>query len=169
MSLVRMSVPDLDARLEIDTHYLDIINTLIWENDALSACEGWPSFAVRATVGQKALYLMHVFASQVNNGGFSQYLWNCPELLDPFLESSVLFSWPELQERIEKVMKSAPPTALLAALQSRANFDFDEATSRWRSEVDDEEFCSWFYSSEDNLSERVREMIRRTPNDFVTG
>lgn len=58
------------------------------------------------TQGQRILYVLSAFDGQVNNGGITQFFWNCPDLIFEVSEALQLLGETELAQAYDKALES---------------------------------------------------------------
>jgi hypothetical protein len=126
---------------------------------------------------QRAVAAFSEFQGQVQNGGISQYIFNCSEQLKYLLDALPLMEWRELETQVRGAL-SALDSDMIADLGSTHEiWDNEEAefADRWAAfrawvdAFDGDDFDEWFYDHYDEYVRCLMSLIWRRRAELITG
>jgi len=124
-----------------------------------------PNIRDSLTTGQRILNALTALDGQVNNGGISQFFWNCPDLIFEARDASLSLRLTELHDLYQKAVQR-----LLAKLDGwielRKQWIMNPADAKWDAFADSYELLQldWFT---DTYFTRLGALLRRTLVDYV--
>ena len=109
---VHLQDPELTSRRAINWMLIGYSDKLLNKNEKLLAVlnqfaghRDAPGCWNQLTPGQQIFYALNAFNGQVNNGGVTQFFFNCPDLIFPAYDALVALGYAELTTNYEQALE----------------------------------------------------------------
>lgn len=176
---VRLQDPELISRRAIKWMFIGYSDKLLNKNEKFqtvltqfSGRRDAPECWTQLTAGQRILYALSALDGQINNGGVTQFFWNCPDLIFPAYDALTALGYSELTANYEQALERLlGQKARWSELRQQAVSQPDtfwETYQTLHEELDLDWFDEWYFKQAGpELIGRLVHYVQEHPEEFI--